>query len=77
MSDVTSVWLDIVFVAAAITFLKGAMAGKFYSSGRGGHRPLFATVNSIPARLAIGAASLGLLAFALWDFLRKTWLAPR
>ncbi|PYU68832.1 MAG: hypothetical protein DMG49_15030 [Acidobacteria bacterium] len=65
------IWLDILLVVVAVTLLKGAIMGAWYSSGRGSNHPLFATVKSVPARIAIGFVALGILAWAIRDYRHK------
>jgi hypothetical protein len=67
-------WLDILFVIVGIYFLEGAIRGAFYSSGRGGNRPLFVTLKWAPLRFASALLALGLFAFAIRDFLQRTRL---
>jgi hypothetical protein len=65
------IWLDILLVIVGATLLKGAMVGAFYSSGRGSNRPLFATVKSVPARVAIALIGLALFAWAIRDYVHR------
>ena len=66
-----AIWLDIFLVLVGVTLLKGAIAGAWYSSGRGSNRPLFATVKSAPARIAIAFVALVILAWAIRDYMHK------
>jgi hypothetical protein len=71
MSKLSVIWLDILLVIVGVTLLKGGIMGVFYSSGRGSNRPLFATVRSIPARVAIAVVGLGVLAWAIRDYMHR------
>ena len=73
----TKIWIDILAVIFAVSLLDGAMRGAFYSSGRGGNRPLIATVKSVRIRLVIGVLGIVVFAWAISDFLKKTWLHSR
>ena len=71
MGKLSVIWLDILSVMVGVTLLKGGIIGVFYSSGRGSNRPLFATVSSVPARVAIAVIGLGVLAWAIRDYLHR------
>jgi hypothetical protein len=71
MSESTVIWRDILLVIVGVTLLKGAAMGALYSSGRGSNRPVFATVKSVPARIAMAAVGLGIVVWAVRDYMHK------
>ena len=65
------IWVDIIGTILGFGLLKAAITGEFRSSGRGGNRPLLATVKSVPVRFGIGLLALALLVCSIGDWLRK------
>ena len=45
--------------------------GVLYSSGRGSNRPLFATLKSVPARVAVAVVGLGFLVWGIRDYMHR------
>jgi hypothetical protein len=67
-------WIvDLMCFAVAVVFLKAAITGNFYSSGRG-RRRLVASVTSVPARVVFFLVSIGM--FVLFDWLLKHRTQP-
>jgi hypothetical protein len=64
-------WLYILFVSVGMGLINGAITGTFYTSGRGGNRPLFATVKSVPVRFILFSIGFGLLFWTIRDGIHR------
>jgi hypothetical protein len=65
------IWFDILLVIVGVTLLQGGIMGVLYSSGRGSNRPLFATLKSVPARVAVAVVGLGFLVWGIRDYMHR------
>jgi hypothetical protein len=64
-------WIDLVVLALALTLLNGAVAGRFFTHGRGGPRRLICVVKSTIGRMFFFVLAPTLSAWLVLDLRRK------